>query len=111
MKKFLTLAFLILFTSLATAGDLTISWDPSPSPDAIGYKIYMGSLTGSTWEWQEVGDTNSTSFDYNAPEDNLYLFRVSAYDSFGQEAIRLMSGIFYNYHWKPLDRVTGVGVK
>ena len=44
MKSFqiLIISFLILVNSISIAfcQDITLSWDPSPTPEVIGYKVY-----------------------------------------------------------------------
>jgi hypothetical protein len=46
MKRGLT-AFIWLWAALAHAPPVTLTWDPSPSPEVINYRIYWGTNSGS----------------------------------------------------------------
>jgi hypothetical protein len=68
MKRLL-LAFLALFATAATAGNLTLTWTPptentdgSPYTDAAGYEIYYGPSSGSYTSQVTLDDPNLTSF-------------------------------------------------
>jgi len=113
MKKKLFVAVMILgfiWGAGALAGEVHLKWDANSEPDIVGYKVYVGTSSGGDWFWQEIGDVNGTEFIYDAPEDGLYLFRVSAYDS-EQETIRLKSGLFYNALWSPIKAPADIGME
>lgn len=99
--------WVFLVFGLAHAADITLSWDPSDG--ATGYKIYMSTDNGQTW-----GDgldlENVTEYQCHAPDAGLLLFRVSAYNDFG-ESIRNEAGAWYCGNWKPPIRPSGIGIQ
>ena len=92
MKLFqlLIISFLILVNSISIAfcQDITLSWDPSPTPEVAGYKIYYkqdnanypfdgtGAAEGNSPV--DVGDTLSATLT-ELGDDVVYFFTVTAY--------------------------------
>ena len=108
MKKIIGLIAGILFLMAGTAFavDATLNWDASA--DATGYKIFKSLDLGVTWDAGiDVG--NVTTYLYtNIEETGLVIFRVSAYNDFG-ETINFWSGAWFNYLWLPPLSAQGLG--
>ena len=99
MKLFqiLIISFLILVNSISIAfcQDITLSWDPSPTQDVTGYKVYyqQGNMdfpfdgTGA-YEGDspvDVGDVLSTTLT-DLSDGGIYFFSVTAYDDSSYES-------------------------
>ena len=94
MKSFqiLIFSFLLLVNSISIAfcQDVTLSWDPSPTSEVTGYRVYYkqgdmiypfdgtGAAEGSSPV--EVGDVLSTTLT-NLNDGATYFFSVTAYDN------------------------------
>ena len=90
--------FTLLLMSVANvsfAKDVTLTWDPSPSPetDVAGYKIYYGTSTGTyTGTEANIGPSpidfgNTTSATLVGLDDNkTHYFTVTAYNGKNQES-------------------------
>ncbi|MCK4502714.1 MAG: fibronectin type III domain-containing protein, partial [Desulfuromonadales bacterium] len=99
MKSFqiLIISFLILVNSISIAfcQDITLSWDPSPTPEVIGYKVYYkqgnmdfpfdgtGAYEGASPV--DVGDVLSTTLT-GLTDGVTYFFSVTAYDNDDSES-------------------------
>jgi len=92
---FIIFVFLLVSPSLSLAQVVQLAWDPSPSSDVTGYKIYYKSdsselpLDGvEALEGPSPIDVgNVTSFALTElPEGSVYYFRATAYDSAGYES-------------------------
>jgi len=65
------------------AGRFTFSWDPSDSPEVVGYEVYIGNAPRDYTQTIDVG--NVTSYDIWLAEKLVtYYFSVAGYDSEGQ---------------------------
>ena len=99
MKLFqiLIISFLILVNSISIAfcQDITLSWDPSPTQDVTGYKVYyqQGNMdfpfdgTGA-YEGDspvDVGNVLSTTLT-DLSDGGIYFFSVTAYDDSSYES-------------------------
>ncbi len=86
----LIIALSILCASGVAAQDVTLSWDPSPTPDVAGYYVYynQGQPTfnpGSTDANEgpspiDAGDVLTTTLT-GLTDNSIYYFSVTAYDS------------------------------
>lgn len=70
------LALFFFSAAHATAGSLTLAWDPSPEPGVAGYTLAYGTQSGNYTGWIDVGD--STSYTVSLADGNYY-FAVRAY--------------------------------
>ncbi len=70
---------------LPLIGSITVSWEPSTSPDLKGYKVYIGTAPGEYFRIHDVGATTETTF-ADLSETKRYYFVVTAYDSLGNES-------------------------
>jgi len=118
MKSFqlFIISFLILVNSISVAfcQDITLSWDPSPTPEVSGYNIYYkqdnmnfpfdgtGATEGNSPV--DVGDTLSATLT-NLNDDVNYFFSVTAYSS---DAESSYSNIVSN-SWLPALVIPTVG--
>ncbi len=94
MKSFqlLIISFLILVNSISIAfcQDITLSWDPSPTPEVAGYKIYYkqdnanypfdGTGAAEGISPVDVGDTLSATLT-ELGDEVVYFFTVTAYST------------------------------
>lgn len=60
----------------AHAASISVAWDPSPAPEVIGYRVYVGTQPGIYTRAYDVGDR--TSFTYE-DEESRYYFAIAAY--------------------------------
>ena len=103
MKKlFLILAMVLLLPVLCFSADLNLKWEASQG--ATGYKLYMSTDMGTTWQApQDVGNVLTYTY-VGVPDNVLVLFRVSAYNAVG-EIITTDRGAWYDGR-KTLPKVT-----
>ena len=79
-------AFFFAIPIAASAGEsVTLAWLPSPSPNAIGYKLYYGLSTGSYTTTVDVGNVTSNVVSALATGATYY-FSATAYDATGNES-------------------------
>jgi len=75
----LILFSLFLFSSIAFAGSINLAWDPSPSTNVGGYKLYYGTSTQNYTSSVDVG--NVTSYQITGLQDGAsYFFSLKAYN-------------------------------
>lgn len=99
MKLFqiLIISFLILVNSISIAfcQDITLSWDPSPTPEVTGYKVYykQGDMqppldgTGADQGASPVSVDSALTIQLTGLTDGVpYYFAVTAYDNDGHES-------------------------
>lgn len=108
-----TLALIgLVWASKSQAAEVTLQWDPVA--DASGYNLYLGvwDQTSGTITWDAPIDAGTANqFTHTSVrEDVLVFFRVSAYDSGGNESIRTESGSWYNHAWAPMSSPDGLGI-
>lgn len=68
---------LLGFAASARAATLTVAWDASPDQTVVGYRVFVGTQSGSYSQIFDVG--SATSFSYTANEGQRYYFAVAAY--------------------------------
>ncbi|MDQ1284465.1 MAG: hypothetical protein QG620_813 [Patescibacteria group bacterium] len=85
MKKRKTIASLVMVIAsvffaqaMVWAGQLTLAWNPSPSP-AVGYRLYWGTSSGNYSQSANAGNIDHYTVDGLA-EGETYYFVVTAYD-------------------------------
>ena len=87
----------LFVTSIAWSADVNINW--IAVSDATGYKVYMSTDLGTTWDaGTDVG--NVTTYRYEG---------IGSYDTVS-EVIRYELFVGYNGDWLPLKAPSGVGV-
>lgn len=70
----------LLFSNNLIAGNVNLSWEPSPSPDVDGYMVSYGSNTGNYTSSIDVGKV--TTYTLSGLKDGTdYYIAVKAYDS------------------------------
>ena len=68
----------IVVADSASAGSITVAWDPNPEPDVIGYRVFVGTSPGTYAETFDVSAT-LTAFTYTTATDGVrYYFAVAA---------------------------------
>ena len=108
MKKVgIILGILTLFCTPAMAADVELIWESAAL--ATGYKVYQSTDAGSTWDaGTDVG--NVTTYELvGVPDSGLVLFRISAYNSYG-ETITSWQGGWYCGDWMPPQASIGLRV-
>jgi hypothetical protein len=68
----------------AMATDVSLAWDASASADVTGYKIYVGTASGTYDAPTTIG--NLTSYTVTGLSSGTYYFSVTAYDASGNES-------------------------
>lgn len=110
MRRFIlaVTGMLVLISFPAHAADVKLAWDPSDN--ASGYRIYMSTDQGKTWDMgTDAGDVVQYNYP-NVPDTGLILFRVSAYNS-SNEVIRYEAGVWYCADWVPPTQPSGIGIE
>jgi hypothetical protein len=79
MTKALAFLFTLLAATPLSAQSFTVQWDPSPSPDAVGYIVHIGSAPGSYEFTRDVG--SSLTFTYSAPVYGTYYVALASYNA------------------------------
>jgi hypothetical protein len=69
-----------------SVGTVTISWTPNSEADLAGYKVNIGTASGTYTQVLDVG--NVTSYSIMLPKGVTYFFAVSAYDTSGNESVK-----------------------
>jgi len=65
-------------------GTVTISWTANSEADLKGYRVYVGTQSGSRAQAFDVGNVTSTRL--TLPLGSTYFFVVTAYDTTGNES-------------------------
>lgn len=74
----LSVGIILLNTSSSLAAKVVLAWDPSPSANVTGYRIYYGTSSGNHPQCAEAG--NSTQHKLEGLDDGTtYYFDARAY--------------------------------
>ena len=65
---------------------VTLRWDPNIEVDLMGYKVYVGTKSGSFGPSIDVGNVTAHSLT-NLQKGSTYYFVVTAYDKSGNESL------------------------
>jgi hypothetical protein len=68
----------------AMAADISLAWDASVSAGVTGYKVYVGSSSGTYGTPTAIG--NNTAYTVTGLASGTYYFAVTAYDAGGNES-------------------------
>lgn len=71
-----------VWVSAAFAQQATVTWDPNPEPDVVGYYVSYGTSAGQYLHRFDVGNKTSFSF-YGLPAGRPFYFSVQAYNRAG----------------------------
>jgi len=83
---FAILFLLVSFTFSAMAlQSITLTWDPSPDADVIGYNIYFGTQSGNYTNKVSAGNSTTVTIS-NLVEGVTYYFAATAYNTSGLES-------------------------
>src|SRR5262245_47016346 len=80
----LTLSWSILSSAASVSVDL--GWKPSPSPEVVAYKLYLGTSSGTYDSVVTVGAVTNTTLS-QLQENTTYVATVTAVDSAGLESV------------------------
>ena len=72
-----------------STGNVTLTWTANGEPDLAGYKIYVGTVSG-TYNYPGSAFVTGKVTSYtvsNLPKGQTYVFAMSAYDSAGNESV------------------------
>ena len=83
---YLALLYATVNTLGATSQSITIAWDPSSSPDIVGYKVYYGGASGTYTNSIVVGNV-TTNVIPALTSGASYFLSVTAYDANGKESL------------------------
>lgn len=81
----LAIAWHLPTIALSANIDLTLAWNPSPSPGIAGYNVYSGGQSGIYTNEIAVGNTTSVTLS-NLNAGYTYYFVVTCYDDTGVES-------------------------
>jgi hypothetical protein len=84
LSKLPVLLLLLFNCSQSLAGDISLAWDASVSAGVTGYKVYVGSSSGTYGTPIVIG--NQTSYTATGLAAGTYYFAVTAYDASGNES-------------------------
>src|ERR1044072_7135297 len=79
-KFLLALSTIFVLARAASADTIDLMWDPNPEPEVIGYKVHVGTQSGTYTQHIDVGPTTAWSFT-GAVAGQQYCFAVTAYVS------------------------------
>ena len=79
------IGLLLGLPAAATAGSVSLAWDPNTETDLAGYQLYYGQSSGNYQFTVDVG--NQTTYTLSGLADGqTYYFAVTAYDTSGNES-------------------------
>ena len=79
------LLFLLLQSTAAFAGQITLTWDPNTESNLSGYKLKIGNASGVYQTIVDVG--NTTAYTATGLQDaRVYYFVLTAYNTSGAES-------------------------
>jgi len=79
------LTLLLPLTLYAGDYSVTLAWDPSPSPEAVGYNIYYGPSSRTYTNHVDAGNATTVTVS-NLLNGATYFFAATAYDLAGLES-------------------------
>jgi len=83
---FIALAVFAGFSrSAATAGTISLSWNPSPNANVVGYKIYYGTACQTYCTNLSVGNVTNITLS-GLTEGTTYYFAATSVDDSGEES-------------------------
>src|SRR6185295_4632951 len=74
------LLLVLTFAATSLAGTITLQWDPSTSPDVIGYYVVYGIAPGQYTQVVDAGNATSVAI-HGLANGQTYYFGVEAYSS------------------------------
>lgn len=83
VRKFLAGAIILLCSAVPVAANtVTVTWDPNPESDVVGYIVFYGTASGQYTTSMDNG--NQTTLQLTLPDSQAsYYFAVCAYNSAG----------------------------
>jgi len=79
-KFLIALSTIFVLTRAASADTINLTWDPNSEPHVIGYKVHVGTQSGTYTQHIDVGPATAWSFT-SAVAGQQYCFAVTAYAS------------------------------
>ena len=76
---------LMLPLSASCAGSVTLHWNPSPSPDVTGYRVYYGRISGVYPNTLAVGNNTKVTIS-NLVAGSTYYFAATSHDAANHES-------------------------
>lgn len=71
--------------AMLQAAEVTLAWDPSPSPEVVGYVLYHGTSSGLYSHRNDVGGATTHKL-VGLEADTLYFFAATSYTADGLES-------------------------
>lgn len=78
-------ATIFLTSASALAENISLAWDPSPSPNIVSYRLYYGTSSRAYTSVIDAGPTTSATVS-NLVAGTTYYFAATAVDGFGLES-------------------------
>ena len=86
LTKFLgVLLLLVALRTTVQAGSISFSWNPSPDPIVVGYRIHYGAASGDYTDEISAGSATNATISGLIP-GTTYYFAVTTYSSLGTES-------------------------
>lgn len=98
-KSLIALSAIVVFAHSASADTINLMWDPNPEESVIGYKVHVGTQSGTYTQHIDVGPTTAWSYT-SAVAGQQYCFAVTAYASGPVEGPRSNEVCGYS-NWPP----------
>jgi hypothetical protein len=76
----------LLLTQSEASQNLTFQWDPSPEPDVVLYRLYLGTSSRAYTQNIQVGVPTTSATAPNLSDGQHYYFAVTAVNSAGVES-------------------------
>ena len=98
-KFLIALSTVFVLAHSASADTINLMWDPNPEQSVVGYKVHVGTQSGSYTQHIDVGPTTTWSFT-SATAGQQYCFAITAYASGPVEGPRSNEVCGYS-NWPP----------
>ena len=108
MRQLLIVLLFVLIPTVVFAGDVSLSWEPSPSENVAGYVVYYGNTAEELQYSRDVGDVLTADITDLAAGD--WYFAVTAYSTDQESAYSNIVNTTFNPFEPPSNTHTPVTV-
>jgi len=85
LKIFFLFFFFFVEVNWAWSQGMIVAWDNNKEPDVVGYKVYYGKASRTYSNCVDAGKVTEYKIPI-LPEEGVFYFAVTAYDSAGNES-------------------------